>query len=284
MGISNDDEQSIGDTVAYPAPWRPALLVPFAISRLCAPLPLAAVLLINDPPITPPALLTLFALAVALPGMVVAAARALWRGDWELREHDLVVRRRGETIEIPLDAVAAATFWRLPWPRSGVSLQTRAGRRFHLEDGEARLLDALADDGVAAQADGVMAVYARAMRAAPRRRWYHAFGKFVLFSLLPTAPLFNVHQFIAYGGTFGEYYLLGLRAYLTTFAAHWSTVIILLIGVAALWRLLVELACLAAAALAAERAAAIRAWSERAATFAYYIGVPIALALRFWPW
>jgi hypothetical protein len=147
------------------------------------------------------------------------------------------------------------------------------------------LLNALAASGVVAArlANHPMVVYAQAKHAIPRRRWYHRVGKFVLFALLPTAPLFNVHQYIAYGGTWGEYYLLGLRSYLTTFAVYWSTISIYLVLYASVWRGLAEVVAMLAAWILPERAPAVRRTVERACSILYYAGVPAIVAVRFWP-
>src|SRR6185369_14533103 len=48
--------------------------------------------------------------------------------------------------------------------------------------------------------------------------------------------LFYTHQHIAYGGTFGQYYLEGPGAWLTTFAEYWSNTVILLVSYASCWR------------------------------------------------
>jgi hypothetical protein len=51
---------------------------------------------------------------------------------------------------------------------------------------------------------------------------YHSAFKYVVYSLVPALPLFRVHQWIASGGTFGEYYAFGFKAYLLGFAVYWG--------------------------------------------------------------
>jgi apolipoprotein N-acyltransferase len=109
-------------------------------------------------------------------------------------------------------------------------------------------------------------------------------AKFPLFALLPTAPLFNVHQHIAYGGTLGQYHLLGGRAFAADLALHWATVSICLVLWASVWRGLAEAAALAAAHVAPARAARVRRAVESACWWLYYAGVPLLLLLRFAPW
>ena len=64
--------------------------------------------------------------------------------------------------------------------------------------------------------------YAEATHAVGAWRWYHSAFKYVVYSLVPALPLFRVHQWIAYGGSFGEYYAFGLKAYLLGFAVYWG--------------------------------------------------------------
>jgi apolipoprotein N-acyltransferase len=108
--------------------------------------------------------------------------------------------------------------------------------------------------------------------------------KFPVFALVPTLPLFRVHQLIAYGGVLGEYYQYGLEAYLLGFAIYWATLTIYLMLYAAALRAPVELLAMAVTALAPERASGARRVLERTAAILYYGGVPAMTALRFVPW
>ena len=106
----------------------------------------------------------------------------------------------------------------------------------------------------------------------------------MLFALVPTLPLFRVHQIIAYGGAFGEYYQYGLNAYLAGFAIYWATLTIYLMVYAAALRVPVELLAVGSAALAPQHASGVRRVAQSAATVLYYVGVPAAVILRFVPW
>ena len=70
--------------------------------------------------------------------------------------------------------------------------------------------------------------------------------KFLVFPLLLAVPAFRLHQHIAYGATFGEYYTFGLGAYLTTFALWWATWAMGVVLCAAALRLAVEAGTIAA--------------------------------------
>src|SRR5438045_2150670 len=64
-------------------------------------------------------------------------------------------------------------------------------------------------------------VYAAAKATAGAWRWWNLALKFPVFALAPAVVLFRAHQHIAYGGTFGEYHLLGLSPFLQTAAIYW---------------------------------------------------------------
>src|SRR5262249_39192698 len=155
---------------------------------------------------------------------------------------ELVIRRRYQRIEVPCAAIVRVAVWRLPLPAPGITLHLRSGRRlpFGLVHADlALLVTALAETArvaaVPAPATHALLVYAHP-RARVQWRWYHRAGKFVLFALIPTLVLFNAHQHIAYGGLLGQYYLLGLAAYVRTFVIYWATVAIDLVLYASAWR------------------------------------------------
>ena len=115
-------------------------------------------------------------------------------------------------------------------------------------------------------------------------RWYHLVGKFVAFALLPASVLFYTHQHIAYGGTFGQYYLEGLGPYVATLVTYWVTVAIYLVLYAGVWRGLGEGVALVAARVAPSRAARVRRAVEVTCRVLYYGGAPLLLVARYLPW
>src|SRR5207249_2775114 len=125
------------------------------------------------------------------------------------------------------------------------------------------------------------AIYARAKHSSLPRRCYHPLLQFVGFGFLVTLPLFRVHQHIAYGGTFGEYYLMGLQAYVITFGIYWGTLTIYLVLYAAVWRGLAEAIAFGCAWVAPSRAARVRRVVEVVYRILYYGGVPALVILRF---
>ena len=138
------------------------------------------------------------------------------------------------------------------------------------------LADAGAADAVRVAAQHPAAVYARS-RIGTARRWYHSLLKFVAFALVPAVPLFRLHQWIAYGGTFGEYYSYGLQAYLLGFAMYWSTFTIYLVLYAAVLRAAAETAVLATVWTAPGRVTTVRRVVEIGTGLLYFSGVPAFL-------
>lgn len=275
---------------AYGAAWRGGRGVLVTLAGASLPAILILALVATDPPATPPILLRLVTLVALLPALAARLIRRALLAEVTLSGGTLAVRRRDRRLEIPLAAIARVVPWAIPLPGPGVSLLMRSGRRlrWRLEAADPTpLVHALGEAGIenarAAAAHPVL-IYAHARAGLRPWRWHDLALKFPVFALLPTAPLFNVHQHIAYGALLGEYYLLGLRSYLTTLAVYWSTVTIYLVLWASLWRGVAEAVALVAARVAPARAAQVRRGVETACRTLYYGGVPVLVAIRFLPW
>jgi hypothetical protein len=276
---------------AYTVAWRILLGALVALAGVSLPAILTLVLLATDPPVTPPLLARLLLVFPLPPALAAWLLRRRAVAVVEGHADALVIRTASLQLEIPAAAVERVVPWVMPLPGPGLWLQMRSGRR--LTHGlEAADLPALlaaftragAGNAARAAATHPSVVYARARRAAGRRRWDQVLGKFVVFALVPTLPLFNVHQHIAYGGPLGEYYLLGLASYLATFAIYWGTTIVYLVLYASVWRGAGEAVALVAAHAVPARAAAVRRLVEVGCGLGYYGGVPVGLLLRFLPW
>ena len=109
----------------------------------------------------------------------------------------------------------------------------------------------------------------------------HPLLKFVLFALVPALPAFRLHQLIAYGGLFGEYYTFGARAWLTALLIWWASWAVSLVLVAGALRAVVEAASLAMVILRPDSAPSVRRRLLGVARIAYFVGVPVWLVLRF---
>jgi len=266
---------------AYGIAWRIAAAALVALSRASLPLLLLLVLLANDPPVSPLQLVELVALCAALPALAAELIGRALRAEIALAGDALCVRRADRIVEVPISAISRLIPWTVPLPAPGLSLRLRSGRRLRLQlqvDDPAPLLAQLSGPPAALAAS---VAYAHARATAPGWRWYHYAAKFVAFPLVPVAVLFNAHQHIAYGGTLGEYYLLGLGAYLETFAIYWAMVMLYLVLYAGTWRCAAELVAWAATWAAPSRAARVRPIVEVACGLLYYAGIPALLAVRF---
>jgi hypothetical protein len=242
---------------------------------------------VNDPPITVYTLAPSFLVAVLLPEVYARLGLRVFSGRAGIREGRLWVERPGLRVEVPCAAIARVGAWRLPWPSSGVTLGLASGARFPAVLAlrhPAPLLEDLAAHGVEAARAALASPpirYATARAAWPRRFFDSAWCRVVLFSLLPAAIGFNAHQHIAFGAFLGEYYLMGLGAWLGTAVEYWATALIYLALWAGLFRAGAEGLSLAVAWLAPERAGGARRFAERAATPLFYLSVPALLAVRF---
>lgn len=229
--------------------------------------------------------LTLFSF---LPGLVVLLVRLLLRARVTIEPTQLVIRTRGARYEIPWESLASDGVrpWRLPWPEPGLVLRMRSGRLFRrrlaLPD-PTPLLESLTQRALLAEAALAHPVvaYARARVLHGARRWWRPALKFGLFPLLPAVVMFRAHQYIAYGGTFGEYYLLGLKAYLKTFLGYWSTIASYLFLYAGIWRGFGEIAAFSLTWVTPPRARSMRRAVEITCGVAYYVGFPVLVLIRF---
>ncbi len=245
--------------------------------------------------------------------LVIAPSLAAWAiaragaARVRVQADTLVLDLRDRRIEIPVSRLAALQPWRWPLPAPGVSLQLASGQTWPqgLAGIDAsRLAQALVREGApAAPVDAGAsraAAYAQAW-AGVRRRWFdrplvkfglfpllpalpafrlHQMVKFGLFPLLPALPAFRLHQIIAYGGTFGEYYTFGLKAWLLALAIWWASWAVGMTLYAAALRVPIELGTWAAVWLRPGRAAGVRRALVIAGRLLYYVGGPLALLLR----
>jgi apolipoprotein N-acyltransferase len=277
------------EAYAYSPFWRLVGAATFAVSRAGLVVMLLAILH-SRIAVTPLEVIRTFVLLFVMPAL---AARVIARGmaaRVELGDGDVTIERPGVRVDVPLSAVAGVAPWRVPLPAPGFALvlgsqrRVRPGIASHDPDPLLRALAGRGGTRAATAVDHPTIVYARARAAWGRWRWTHLAARFPLFALGPTLLLFNVHQHIAYGGFFGQYYLMGLRPYVLTFAVYWATVTIYHVLYASVWRGLAEPICLVAAAVAPSRAARVRRAAEFAIRGVYYAGVPALLVLRFAPW
>jgi apolipoprotein N-acyltransferase len=267
---------------AVSTPVRVATAALRGLSRLSFPILSIALLRAIDPPLTPLVLAEgLFALAL-VPELCARLVLRAFAVDVRVEGGALRIAGGLRRIEAPLDALGGARAWRIPLPSAGLALRLRSGRRLVglAAPAPGPLRDALARAGSAAPPSATLA-WADAGAAWRRRWWGHPLVAIGLASLLPGAVGFYAHQHIAFGGLLGEYYLMGLGAWLATAARYWGTALLYLVLWSGCFRVALETLTWLGAHAAPERAPKMRSAAERAAALLYYASIPSLLALRF---
>jgi hypothetical protein len=234
----------------------------------------------------PPGLVVLrLVLLSLLPLGLVRLLRWWGRATLHVAPGQLVLQLRRVRFEVPTASVESLQPWRLPLPASGFALRMKSGRTFShgLETGDPLpLLDALGQQGsLGSQAAGHPGTRFAQARALVRRRWWHLALKYGLFPLLPTVIFFRAHQYIAYGGPFGQWQMFGLAPYLLALLEYWLIVMTYLVLYAGLWRGLGGLLAFAGTWAAPSRARGVRRFTEWLCALAYYVGLPLLVLARF---
>jgi apolipoprotein N-acyltransferase len=271
---------------AYALPFRFVTAALLIVSRASL-LVLVALAFFVAEPITTGRLLRAFWILVLAPEVAVRILRYLLVARVSVDEGALAVELRTRRVEIPLSAIAAIVPWTLPIPVPGLWLKLRSGSRFsdglHVEE-PAALLQGLRDAGARDLVDRVShhptLLYAQSRHRAASR-FDRPFFKYVIFALVPTVPLFRLRQLLTYGGTFGEYYDFGLKAYVLGFGIHWVLYGVYLLLYATVLRTITETMALGAAWLVPSYEAGIRQACEIVHRVLYFGGVPTVLLLRF---
>lgn len=222
-------------------------------------------------------------------GCCLAPELAAWcvlqgfAGQATLRDGVLELRGAGRRIELALGEIASVAFWRVALPAQGLELRTISGQALRCGLVLAEPLGfaaALAEAGAPpAHLAGfpVWAVYGRARLALRRRCGDRPVFKFGLLPLALAIPAFQLHQQIAYGSGFGEYYSFGVKAYLLAFGLWWAAWLIGVTLWAGLLRGLIEAGTLLAAVLSPAQTIAVRHWLECAGQLALYLGLPLSV-------
>jgi apolipoprotein N-acyltransferase len=229
----------------------------------------------------------LFASAVLAPALAAWAIGRAFAGRARIEADRLVLDLRSQRIEIPLGRISAVEPWRLPLPHSGVDLRLDAGQRWThgiaVRDPTALRRALVAAGATAIPAAGAatrIAALAEARAAVPPRGIDHPLVKFALLPLLLALPAFRLHQQIAFGGTFGEYYTYGLAAWLSGLLIWWAAWSIGVMLVAAVLRVMIETTTVLALPLSPTRAVASRRFLEWLGRLLLFVGIPGWLLLR----
>lgn len=269
--------------------WRPGLrLLAMAAQALSAgnllyliSLSLLGVLQGLDP-FSPLELVLRLVVLSLLPMVLVWLLRRLTTATLTVEPTRLVLQLRGVRFEIPVESVTGIEPWRLPLPGSGLALRMKSGRRFEYRlqvPAPVSLLSALPSAALAA--GHPTSRLGQARHDWRPRFWDRPAFKFGLFPLLPTGIMFRAHQYITFGGPFGEYDLFGLAAYLRTFSLYWISFTTGLLLYASFWRILAELLAFALTWLLPARSQGVRRMAEWLCRLAYYVAFPALMAHRF---
>lgn len=228
----------------------------------------------------------IFLCATLLPAMAAWAIQRVFAARARVEAGTLVLQQRHQRIEVPVDRIVTAQVWRIPLPRTGMDLVLASGARFAhgiaVADIHALLRALIAAGSPVRLADAAAtrsADYATARALATWPRLDHPLVKFVLFPLLPALPAFRLHQHIAFGGTFGEYYTYGLLAWITGLLVWWGAWSIGLMLLAAVLRIVVETVHMALLPWPAHARAA-RSTLTTLSRVIFYLGLPAWLAAR----
>jgi apolipoprotein N-acyltransferase len=231
--------------------------------------------------------LRLFAAAVVAPALAAWAIERAFAAQARIEGATWVLEQRRQRIELPLASLAALRPWRIALPGSGVDLRLAAGplwTRSIALAGPRALQRLLAASGAPIGWEGRFAAawadFVQARADARRPRLDHGLVKFALFPLLLALVAFRLHQVIAFGGTFGEYYSYGLGAYLSGLLIWWASWSIGLMLFAAVLRAGIEAVAALGFALRRTDAAALRDALEWLGRAAFYLGVPVWLGWR----
>jgi len=191
----------------------------------------------------------------------------------------LMLTRGAKRLELAMRGIVAVEPWRIPIPGPGASLRLVSGERWRYGlalANPAAYARALISPGAPTQekTPSRKTLYAKARLAIRRGRIDQTFAKYFLFPIALALPTFRLHQHIAYGSSFGEYYTFGLKAYLTSFAIWWAAWAIGVVLIAAALRAAIEAGTLLAVLLCPGVAIDIRRWLERLGLAALYLGLP----------
>jgi apolipoprotein N-acyltransferase len=221
-----------------------------------------------------------------LPEAVAGCVLLAYSARLSLGQGTLVLQRGKQRRDIASKDIAAMTLWQLPMPGTGLTLHLTPAQAptYHLATADplalAGALEAAGAPSMRAEAPSRAARYAQAVASVRRGRLDSPWVKFLLFPLLLALPAFHLHQNIAYGGWFGEFYTFGLKAYGLTFALWWASWTMGVVLCAAALRAVVEAATLLTLAVHPPQTAAVRATLERMALAVLYLGLPGWLLLH----
>ncbi len=269
-------------------PWPVRLLVGGLVALSGLGLPASLVILTTYPRLLLPLARALFEARLILvlsvaPLLVARALQWLCTARISCDEETVHVIGRALRIDIPRASIDRLAPWVVPLPAAGFGFVMRSGKRLRYGVEARDLGKVQAKIGVPSAPlflEHPSAAYAVA-RQRVVWRWYHLAFKFALFPLLPGLLIFRLHQFITFGGAFGEYYLSGLRPYLTTLTIYVAMTCMDCLLWASLWRTVGEIGAFAATQVRPSASVAIRRAIEVLCSLLYYGGIAAMILYAF---
>jgi hypothetical protein len=219
-----------------------------------------------------------------VPWLAAALLRRAVKATAAAAPNEIVLTLGGAQYKIPIASIAEVRALRFPFPGPGVVFIMKSGRpfRYRLE---------LADPGafLAAlpipSAQGVSAhpaiAFGRERAVLGRRGWLFLLFKYGVFPFVFATIFFRLHQYIVFGGAFGQYRMFGLAAYLRSFATVWAGTVGQLVVYACVVRLVAELIVLPLTWAIPARAHSLRRAAEIFGYLAYFGVVPAYVAFLF---
>ena len=213
--------------------------------------------------------------------LFVAPELASWCVLWAfaaratIDQDTLVLSSGSRNMRLALRDIAAVVPWRLPLPGRGVHMTLASEKRWpyalQVVDPAAFSL-ALAASGGPEQPPATLPL--------SPSRFGHPALKFLLLPTILALAAFRLHQHIAYGSSFGEYYTFGLKAYVLSFGLWWAAWFIGVVLCAAALRAAIEISAWLIARLRPALALPSRSVLEGLGLLTLYAGLPGWLAMR----
>lgn len=259
------------------------------LSRLSL-LGLGAVALLGDGTLTGNtlALIRTFTALCLLPEALAWCLMRAHTAQAKLAEGQLQLTRGAQQLVLPLQDIAALLPWRLPLPAEGAALRLASGQAWPWQLATrdpwalAAALGVTPPPARASRTAAALDAWARSRAATPHGRLAQPVFKWLLLPLLLAVPAFHLHQNIAYGSPFGEFYSFGLTAYLSAFALWWAAWFMGVVLCTAGLRAAIETVALTGVLIEPGAATAQRVALERIGVLLLYLGLPAWLALRVW--
>jgi len=224
---------------------------------------------------------------VVLSGVPWLAARLLrraLRATVAVKPGEIELTLRRARYQIPLPSIAEVRALKLPLPGPGVVFVMKSGRRFRyrleLTDPSV-FLSALPVPSAPVAASHPSTAFGRERSLFARRGWLYLLFKYGFFPLVFAVIFFRLHQYIVFGGAFGQYRMFGLAAYLRSFATVLAGTVGQLVVYACVVRLVVEALALPLTWAIPGRAHSLRRAAEIVGHLAYFGLVPAYVAFLF---